>query len=514
MPRLARPLFVLLCAVLILGSLAGTAEARGHGKRSHGVSGIVRAGQDWYHSRLKIAWRAVPGASYQMRYAYSPAKLSYARLIRTGTSGGTYSGVLDRGKPWYFQVRAVKSGVPGAWSQVRAISFVNLWPKIPVLSGVGVPGGASFKWGYTPYASRYRVRWSAAWYGQWPGAATYVSRTSGGWVNQYARSSTYAVPAHPAAGDNYLAVDYANPVFGQLEANDAYNPGASQRSKWVAQWPTPVTPAAGDPVRFGSYNVALYPVGSRAAVVATNIATHDLTMVALQEADAQTQRAVLAALPSSWRAAPSGNNAAQQILFRADLFTMRSGGTYSVPNPKAPSSPLLTPYATFSSVHGSASSQNFIVSSVHFSESAARTPVQKNADTGEAARAAMAGINAANPNNYPVIVAGDMRYGREPYGDPVGYTAAQPTFVRGGYYDAMASLSRTGSQYATVNSVNGTNTSSQSPHPSGLGPRADYILTKGFKGSFRYVNVYNWASGGVVPSDHNLIYADLAIPPG
>ncbi len=51
----------------------------------------------------------------------------------------------------------------------------------------------------------------------------------------------------------------------------------------------------------------------------------------------------------------------------------------------------------------------------------------------------------------PVIVAGDLRYGREPWGERPGYVPAQPTFVRNGYYDAMASQSMHGQNYSIVN---------------------------------------------------------------
>ena len=37
-------------------------------------------------------------------------------------------------------------------------------------------------------------------------------------------------------------------------------------------------------------------------------------------------------------------------------------------------------------------------------------------------------------------------------------------------------------------------------------------MTKGIVGSKSYANVYNWAYQGLVPSDHNLIYSDIAIP--
>lgn len=509
MRRPTRVLITLLCTLLIVSLGATAAEAT---KGTPRVSAVTRAGQDWYHSRLLIKWRAVPGASYQMRWAYTPSRLSYSTLVGSGTSGGTYTGAVDRSRTWYVQVRAVRSGKIGPWSQTRGIRFVQYWPHVPVLSAASLPGAVQFKWNYTPYASRFRVRWSAAWYGNWPGNPGYVNRSSGGWIDQSARQSTYRVPAKVAAGDNYLAVPYANPVFGQIEANNAYNPGSSQRSQWVAAFPTPPTPTAGTPVRMGTYNVMLFPTGSRAEAVAENISSHGLTMVALQEANAATANAVVSSLGYGWRAAPSGLNSgvAQQILYRSDKFSVLSSGRFDVPNPKTPSRPMSTPWARFSAKSGT--SKNFWVVSAHFAEDSSKSPLEKNKDTGLAAQSVMRSMKSLNYGNEPTIVAGDIRYGREPYGDPTGYTAAHPTFIRGGYYDSMAAIKKVNVQYSVVNITNGVPSAHQIPHPSGLGPRSDHILFKGFVGSRQYVNVVNWSSHGAVPSDHNLIYSDIAIP--
>ncbi len=317
--RLTRVLIALLCTMLLVSLTAPTAEAR-RKKKSGKVFGITRVGQDWYNSKLRVGWRAVPGASYQMRWSYHPSKLSYSKVVGSGTSGGTYSGVLHRGKTWYFQVRAIRSGRVGPWSAVRGLNFINYWPKAPALTRVSMPGKVQFKWAYTPYASRYRVRWSAAWYGQWPSSATYVDRSTSGWIGQTARQSTYTVPSKPGAGDNFLAVEYANPVFGQVEANNGYRAGASQLSKWIAAFPTPPAPAAGDAVRMGTYNTKLFPTGSRATAIARNISSHGVTIAALQESNTASASAVRSALGSAWSVVGSGDGTGQQILYRDDKF--------------------------------------------------------------------------------------------------------------------------------------------------------------------------------------------------
>jgi hypothetical protein len=147
---------------------------------------------------------------------------------------------------------------------------------------------------------------------------------------------------------------------------------------------------------------------------------------------------------------------------------------------------------------------------VHFAGTATAS-LQQNAATGAAAKL----VNDYMDNvsgGAPTIVAGDLRYGREPWGDSPGYVPAQPTFVRNGYYDAMASQSMHGQNYSIVNAVNGSPSYHQTPHPTGAGPRSDHILMKGIVGSVDYYNVVNWQYGGVVPSDHNLIYSDINIP--
>ncbi len=473
------------------------------------VFGITRADQDWYNARLKVKWTGVSGVTYQLRWADSVARLGSARVVGTSSPYGVYVGPLDRGRTWQFQVRAVRSGKVGAWSTARGLRFINYWPKGPTLApGARQAGSVSYTWPAVPYASRYRVRHSPAWYGNWPGSPTYTSPASGGWMSQATRSTTWSIPTTPAFGDGMLAVDYANPVFAQLEANNQFVAGASQLSSWTLAWPTPPTPEPGDPVRLGSYNVMLGPTGARADAVAENISSHDVTMVALQEANSSTGTEVAEALGPNWAAVVTAYGAQQQILYRTDLFTLSGSGSFLVPNPKPGSGPLVTPWAKFAPVGATPGhNQSFYVVSVHFSEDASKTQIEKNRDTGLAAQAVIDSMAQVNVLDEPMIVAGDIRYGREPYGDVAGHTPAHPTFVRAGYYDAMASLNRIGSNYSVVNAQ-----AAQTPHPSGLGPRSDHILLKGFRGTNSYVNVTNWSSNGQIPSDHNLIYSDLEIP--
>jgi hypothetical protein len=264
----------------------------------------------------------------------------------------------------------------------------------------------------------------------------------------------------------------------------------------------------------------LYPTGSRAAVVAQNIGSHGVTMVALQEARQTTAADVVSTLnadfPGTWdyvhADGATTSTPGQQIVYRTDLFDLVSSGVFDLANPKDADNRVQGPWASFEAAHQDGSfGQPFYVTSVHFAGEA-HSSASQNAKTGAAAEVVMSYLDGVT-SGAPTIVAGDLRYGREPWGDTPGYVPAQPTFVRGGYYDAMASQSMHGQAYSIVNSdSNGTPTATQKPNPSGLGTSSDHILMKGIVGSTDYYNVVNWSYDGTVPSDHNLIYSDIMIP--
>jgi endonuclease/exonuclease/phosphatase family metal-dependent hydrolase len=381
----------------------------------------------------------------------------------------------------------------------------------PALAGHGVPSGAEFTWGRVRGATRFRVAWSAVPFGKWP-TRSFVSK----WLPKRTRSSTFVMPAVPQSGDHMLGVAYANPVFGQLYARNAR--GTVRRSAgWVPVFPTAPDPGPGDPVRFGTYNVLGGPTaGARIDAIAANIRDHGLGIVALQEANEQTSLAVTQALGGNWAYLhfQTGTVASppQQILYRTDSYRLLEKGTFPVSNTVDPSIPVVTPWARFLPVQASAASQPFLVTSVHEMDNTNRSVMDRKRDSGNFAREVMARVAQVNPGGNPVIVAGDLNYLREPYGDVPGYVEAPPTLVRGGYYDAMAALSKINIAYSTFNGGNGTAARTQTAIRSGVAGRSDYIMLKGFRGSNAYVNVANWSLNGLVPSDHNLVYADLTVP--
>jgi hypothetical protein len=502
---LRRVLATGLCTVLLLAGFEVAAEATGVPR----VSRPSVVGQNWCAATLRFKWKAVSGATYQVRWASAKTKLRAARPVSVSRHAVSVGPLWVPGTT-YLQVRAVRRGHAGVWSRVRAGHFTSHWPAMPSLAGAGVPGGVRFAWGCTNYASRYRVRWAAAPYGQWPATTNYVS----GWLGQSARSSTFRVPTTPQPGDHMLGVAYANPVWGRLEAGNPKG-GVRLSAGWVPVFPTPLSPGPGDPLRVGTYNVMLAPgAGARSNAIAANIRSHELSVVALQEASATTAKAVVAALGADWDYVAFASAASQQILYRTDSYRASASGTFPIPNPRVPSTPLVTPWvllmplASAEPGHGSP----FYVVSAHFQEDVNKSAMDKKHDAGVAAIATMHGIEAVNAGGDPVIVAGDLRYLREPYNDVPGYVEGPPTLVRSGYYDAMAALHKTNIQYATFNGGNGTTSERQVAAKTGVAGRSDYVMLKGFRGSKAYVNAANWSYNGVVPSDHNLVYADVTVP--
>lgn len=470
------------------------------------VSGVTGAGQDHYNASLKVRWKAVPGAVYQVRWGSSKTALARAVPLLSRTTSAR-SPFLNRCVTNYVQVRAVKGTAVGPWSEARGLRFAYQRPVAPKVGGVGIADGVRLTWPYVANATRYRVRWNAGPFGKFPGGDGVVG---GSWLSQLSRSVDLTFSGAPRPGDKMMGVAYANPVFVKFDVNNACRPTAVPWTPYVPVFPGVPDPGPGDRVRAGTYNVELFPSGgSRIAGIAKNIASHNLDVVMLQEANDDTRTALLRALGSGWGAAPSERLQAQQILYRKSVFFLRGSGTFNVPNPKPGANPLVTPWARLGQVDPSdpARDQGLFVVSVHLAENPKASQLSKKATAGFHARLIMARINEFNTGDEPVVAAGDYRYLREPWGDRAGYVEAPPTMVRGGYYDAMAAQVKTGFQYSTVNGKR-----TQAPSKAGVATRADYLMLQGFRSSRGYTNLANWKYNGSWVSDHNLVYADLTIP--
>lgn len=118
----------------------------------------------------------------------------------------------------------------------------------------------------------------------------------------------------------------------------------------------------------------------------------------------------------------------------------------------------------------------------------------------------MAAVNAkiakVRHGNEPVIVAGDYNS----WQNRTNGNAPHDYLVGKGFYDTAAAHSTQQRNYPTYNGFKKV----LAPSPQGFGNRLDNILVKGLQGARRYANVTQ-PKDSSRPSDHNLIYADLAL---
>ncbi|HZJ04124.1 MAG TPA: hypothetical protein VFD59_01480 [Nocardioidaceae bacterium] len=122
--RILRLFVTALCSVVLLALCTTTAEAKGAGAGR--VTGVARAGQSWAHSKLKVRWKAVRGASaYQVRASVARKNLKKNRGKVSHSPRGTYIRKLNRNRAYFVQVRAIKNHKPLAWSAVKRFRFVR-----------------------------------------------------------------------------------------------------------------------------------------------------------------------------------------------------------------------------------------------------------------------------------------------------------------------------------------------------------------------------------------------------
>lgn len=530
-PRLVAALLGVLVSAVVLGGLAPVpAQARGGVPQ---VTGMTAAGQDWAGARLKVRWTRVSGATYQVRWATSTTRLATAR-IRTSAVNATTSPVLgNRCVTWYAQARAVRSGRVGPWSRPKGLRFTLGTPGVPTLayatSAQTSELAAQVRWSSAPYVARYRLDWSAAPYEQWVGFAHNYTP----WLGATARGTSVKVPAAPAPRDRFLAPAYGNPVFAQLN----YDNGCTRtyrKSPYVAVFPKPRDPGAGDLVSIGAYNLEGAPTTDdepqKVANLADNIAQRDLDVVALQETNAQSVADLIRRLEDvegqdGWDHHGVG---AQQVIWRTTAWQRVAGSESDVgrPTDSSAATPLRTPGIRLTPAAGVADPQrqDVFVVSVHLEDrlkfDGNATVKERKRDAHLAAEILLDGIAEANPDGVPTLAAGDFKGNFGGGGLPAGagycdendgcIGEGQPTFVRAGYWDAQTAVSKVGLEYGTVNK----HVAAPPPSASGIGGRPDFILARGVGGFTFYRNVvrtYGDASAAQ-QSDHNLLVARAVVP--
>lgn len=521
---------VLLCALVIGGLAAAPAQARGGVPQ---VTGMTAAGQDWAGARLKVRWTRISGATYQVRWATSTARLSTARIRTIAVNATTSPTLSSRCVTWYAQTRAVKSGRVGPWSRPKGLRFTLGTPGAPRLdhatSSQTSELAAQVRWTSVPYAARYRLDWSAAPYEQWVGFAHNYTP----WLGVTARGASVKVPATPAAGDRFLAPPYGNPVFAQLN----YDNGCTRtyrKSPYVAVFPKPRDPGEGDLVSIGAYNLEGAPTTAdnpqKVANLADNIAARDLDVVALQETNAESTSDLIRRLENvegqvGWDHHGVG---AQQVIWRTTKWERVPGSESDVGRSTdgSAATPLRTPGIRLTPAAGVADPQrqDIFVVSVHLEDrlkfDADATVKERKRDAHLAAGILLDEIAQANPDGVPTLAAGDFKGNFGGGGLPAGagycdendgcIGEGQPTFVRAGYWDAQTAVSKLGLEYGTVNK----HVASPPPSASGIGGRPDFILARGVGGFTFYRNVvrtYGDASAAQ-QSDHNLLVARAVVP--
>jgi len=508
---------VISAALVGVGLVASSADAAAVPR----VKGVTSAGQKWYQSKLKVRWKPVRGARYQVRWAYKQAALPRARAVTTSATS-MYSPTLnDRCRIWYVQVRAVKSGRVGRWSPPKRVRFVNRTPRASVYSThvQTATNQAQIRWKYTSFAAKYRVRWSAAPYEKWLGFDNFT-----GWSSQAARAATISLPASPRAGDRFLHPAYGNPIYAQVHNSNGCS-RATPKSSYFPVFPKPLHPgnaSTGYPLAVGSYNVELFPTGATTKMtnLASNIASKDLDVVLLQEATGTTANSLVAALgrqrQSDWAAVTVGQSKGvnQQILYRKSEFTERESGSLGRADDANPATPLPTPWARLAPVGQPSSAKSILVVSVHLERSSSSSAITQKLATHQAASVLVGGIAAKNTAGLPVVAGGDFQGNFGAFCDessrPACAGEGQPTFVRAGFWDTRGAVTKRGIRYGTVNK----HLAKPPAAHAGVGGRADFILVKGFPGVSHYENVvktYGDASK-TYQSDHNLIFAKLFVP--
>jgi endonuclease/exonuclease/phosphatase family metal-dependent hydrolase len=383
-------------------------------------------------------------------------------------------------------------------------------PARAVTGGAGLENGVRVSWRPAAGTNRYRVKWAYAPWDKWPRTTVYTP-----WMSASTRSATRAVSTDPAHDTTMTAVPYGNPVFARVQTANGSRLGPW--SPYRAIWPRVATPPAGDAVHLGTYNVMLAGTANwarRMPRIARNIAARHLDIVALQETLNTNGGGIASQLTHltrhTWKVATSGVSEGR-ILYDATRFSLRSSGLLNSYSPSGQpirsyrtGKTIATPYARF---RAAGSGRTFTVVSVHFGPSNPRLGPNRtgNKQTGATARAVLAALSRLTSTSEPAVIAGDFAAG---YGVAGDQNPPQPTLVRAGWWDAMASMSRHGVRYNTLNGRRAQRAAAL------INGRADGIFLRGIRGTTRYVNVYNFFMPGtrVPPSDHNLVYSYFRVP--
>lgn len=530
--RLTLATVIAMCAALITGTAApGAAEAASVPNQ---VTGVKMTGQTWSTRSLTVQWTKASGAtSYAAKWS---TQSNFSSPTWGSTSGTTLTiGSLTPTKTYYLVVAGKNAAGSGRYSTTLQIKLKpQSVGQFGAVTATPIPTGVRVTFASVPNASDYRVRWSAG-----PNENRVPDRWSehySSWFSAFSTKGTWTYDVPMSAAD-LTSTAFGNPIYVRLQArNTFYDTTYIRKSPQVHAWPTPVTPAAGGTeLRVANYNVMCAgcepasgkPWSARVGTLATVIGSAAPDILTVQEASGQsgssTNReayqdldAHLANLQLTYSgAAPSGSTeAGTRILYNAAKVTLDAQGylagvkdyrTY----PQSSAKETSIPWAVFT-VRGQ-SATRFMVVAAHYALPSASYGAQKKSLLGANSSQVIASLGALTSSDpklagLPVLFGGDLNDHRYPENETNG---AQPTLVRGGFYDASASLRRVGTDRPTYNGF--TPPSAQVADPNQDGLRIDYILTRGMAGSLQFENRWNPGTS-ILPSDHNLISATVKVP--
>jgi endonuclease/exonuclease/phosphatase family metal-dependent hydrolase len=162
-----------------------------------------------------------------------------------------------------------------------------------------------------------------------------------------------------------------------------------------------------------------------------------------------------------------------------------------------------------------ATGQRFLAAAVHLTVGSSAAILENRQQEATALAKYLDAKAVTDAGVLPIVVVGDFNS----YA-PTDAKAPSTVFMNQGYFDAAATMNRTGWRYGTSNASNGTGAADDGypvhavmhPYPTS---RIDYILLKGSPFTYRYANVTHIAGGSFQDefqgSDHNLQLAEIGI---
>ncbi|MFO6451981.1 MULTISPECIES: endonuclease/exonuclease/phosphatase family protein [unclassified Aeromicrobium] len=260
--------------------------------------------------------------------------------------------------------------------------------------------------------------------------------------------------------------------------------------------PTKITtPPEASQFTVGSWNIcaeACKGFGGRVGDQAAQVHASKVDIMTLQEAGGQrvgpTTRAAFSGGPSELVAAEGGGNS-RYILYSSQKFEQLAGGRWSIGHGR---------WATWARLVDKETERPFVVVSVHL--------LSGHDNTGKRAdemRSLMGSLASVNPDDDPVLMAGDFNSGTHRRGDTVG-----PIVRANGLRDSVEVAEETENAQVNTGSRRGDKAIMSADHVDHVYVSDDWEVP-----SWRqFANLNGTTYVGPWLSDHNMIAATVALP--